>query len=185
MVVVKTIQKTLAENDSNEFRITYTEPLLKASTDEYRAELESKFRQSILLFPELNPKTVKFGLRRTCVASANTYQFECNQGLMSFGINPVEPITFYTIGHELTHFLQVISDIPSGEKQCDVWTIARNELFLDKPPRYIDIPPVVRKNWILHKDEIRKLTIEAKEIRNSKKQYIYWLEGKICFINDI
>ena len=177
------MQKTLVENGSNDFQIIYTKPLLKASTIEYRAELESKFRQSILLFPELNPGTVKFGLRTTCVASARTYQFDENRDFMLFGVNPVESLKFYTMGHELTHFVQAISDIPAGEKQCDVWTLARNELFLDKPPRYIDIPTVIRKDWDLYRDEIRRLTIEAIEIRKSKRRYIYWLEEKICFMN--
>ena len=177
------MQKHFEENDSNDFQIIYTKPLLKASTIEYRTELESKFRQSISLFPELNPKTVKFGLRNTCVASANTYQFKDNRDFMLFGVNPVDPLKFYTMGHEITHFLQAISDIPAGEKQCDVWTIARDELFLDKPPRYIDIPTVIRKDWDSYKDEIRSLVIEAIEMRKSERCYIFWLEGKICFMD--
>lgn len=178
------MQKTLIKNDSNDFQIIYTKPLLKESTIEYRAELESKFRQSILFFPELNPKIVKFGLRTTCVASANTYQFKDNQDSMSFGINPVDPLKFYIMGHELTHFLQAISDIPAGEKQCDVWTLAKSDLFLDKPPRYIDISSDIRKDWDSYKDEIRRLAIEAIEMRKSERRYIFWLEGKICFMNE-
>lgn len=177
------MQKPFKENHSDDFQIIYTKPLLKTSTFEYRADLESKFRQSISLFPELNPKTVKFGLRTTCVASASTYQFEDKRDFMLFGVNPVDPIKFYTIGHEITHFMQVISDIPAGEKQCDVWTMAKSELFLDKPPRYIDISTTIRKNWDLYKYEIRKLAIEAIEIRKNKKRYIFWLEGKICFMD--
>lgn len=177
------MQKPFEENDSNEFKIIYTRPLLKASTIEYRAELESKFRQSISLFPELNPRTVKFGLRTTCVASASTYQFEDNRDFMLFGVNPVDPLKFYTMGHELTHFMQVISDIPAGEKQCDVWTIAKSDLFLDKPPRYIDISTAIRKDWNLYRDEIRRLSIEAIEMRKSERRYIFWLEGKICFMD--
>jgi len=129
------------------------------------------------------PQTVKFGLRTTCVASANTHGFMDDRNFMLFGVNPVETLKFYSIGHELTHFIQAIANIPSGEKQCDMWTIARSELFLDKPPRYIDIPISIRKDWDSYKSKVRGLCIEAIEIRKNKVRYIQWMEGKVCFLN--
>lgn len=172
----------MTKNDSNDFEIIYTKPLIRNSSDEYRADLEAKFRESISFFPELNPKAVKFGLRTTCVASAQTYRFEDNQDFMSFGVNPTEVTRYYTMGHELMHFEQAISDIPSGEKQCDVWTMAKNEIFVDKAPRYIDIPTIIRKYWGLYKYDVRRLSIEAIERRKKERRYIQWMETEIMYL---
>jgi len=167
------------KNDSNEFELLFTRPLSKVTTPSYKEELESKFRESMLLFPELHPKTVKFGLRRKHVASARTYGFRNNQDIMFFGINPVEKLYYYTIGHEITHFMQEISDIPHGEKQCDVWTLARSELFIDKAPRYIDMAGVVKKNWNDYKFEVRELCIEGIKVRKDKRFYIQRIEEEL------
>ena len=165
--------------DFNDFEMFFTSPLKKGSTASFREELESKFRESMLLFPLLHPKTVKFGLRRGCVATAHTYGFRDNQDFMLFGINPVEKLYYYPLGHEITHFVQEITDIPHGEKQCDVWTLARSELFTDRAPRYIDMAGVVRDNWNDYKVEVRNLCIKGIEIRESKRRYIQWIEEEL------
>jgi len=174
------MQKTLIKNDPNDFQVIFTKPLIKASTIEYRTELVSKLRKSMLLFPELHPKIIKFGLRTGATAIAYTNGFRENQDFMLIGINPIEKLYYYILGHELTHFVQRITKFPGGEKQCDVWTLARDELFTDRPPHYIDIPSVIRKDWDTYKLEVRKLCIEAIEIRNKKRCYIAWLEEKIA-----
>lgn len=52
-----------------------------------------------------------------------------------------DKIRHYIVGHELTHLLQesnqLSSPIPRGEIQCDIWTIARDRLFLDCDSSYI------------------------------------------------
>lgn len=173
------MQKTLLGNNSNDFQVIFTKPLIRASTLDYRKELEFKLRKSMLLFPELHPKIIKFGLRSRATAIAHTYEFKNNQDFILIGINPVEYIYYYILGHELTHFVQKITDIPAGEKQCDVWTIKRSELFTDRHPHYIDIPVAVIKDWDAHKVKIRKLCIEAVKVRKNKRRYIQWLEEKI------
>ena len=173
------MQKIIVKNNSNDFQVIFTKPLIGASTSDYRKELECKLRESMLLFPELHPKIIKFGLRTGATAIAYTNDFRDNQDFMLIGINPIEKIYYYVLGHELTHFIQRISKYPSGEKQCDVWTITRSELFTDRPPHYINIPSIIRKDWDAYKVKVRKLCIEAIEIRNSKRCYIAWLEKKI------
>lgn len=173
------MEKTLVENDSNTFQVIFTKPLIKESTLEYRTELECKLRETMLLFPELHPKIIKFGMRRGSIAIAYANDFKYNQDFMLIGINPFEKIYYYVLGHELTHFVQKITDIPAGEKQCDVWTIIRSELFIDRHPHYIDIPVSIIKDWHSHKVKIRKLCIEAVKIRKNKRCYIHWLEEKI------
>lgn len=174
------MQKTLIKNNPNDFQVIFTKPLIKASTLDYRTELVSKLRKSMLLFPELHPKIIKFGLRTRATAIAHTYGFVENQDFMLIGINPIEKLYYYILGHELTHFLQKIANIPAGEKQCDIWTIIRSELFTDRHPHYIDISSAIKKDWDTYKSEVRKLCIEAIKIRNKKRCYIAWLEEKIA-----
>jgi len=169
----------MTKNNSNDFEMVFTRPLSKIITPSYKEELESKFKESMLLFPELHPKTVKFGLRRKYVACARTYGFKDNQDIMLFGINPVEKLYYYTMGHEITHFMQEICNIPHGEKQCDVWTLARSELFIDKPPRYIDMASVVKKNWKDYKFEVRELCIKGIEVRKTERYYIQRIEEEL------
>jgi hypothetical protein len=101
-------------------------------------------------------------------------------------------VTYQTIGHELTHLVQglVYSDrsmarslarqrIPSGEKQCDIWTLARDFLFCDDPPTYLKMPRVIREGWPNYADEIRQLCIAAIEKRKTHRLYIRWLESEI------
>ena len=69
--------------------------------------------------------------------------------------------------------------IPSGEKQCDIWTLARHELFCDDPPTYLRLPRVMRESWPAYAPAVRALCMTAIEKRLSYRRYIHWLEGEI------
>lgn len=166
------------------FEIVYTKPLLKASTPEYREELEFKFRKSMSLFTELDPKTVKFGLRNGPTATAHTYKFKDNRDFMLLGVNCHDPIHFHVMGHEIIHFIQEISDIPAGETQCDIWTLVKSELFLDRAPYYLHIPRFTLINWQRCKHMVRKLCIESIEVRKTNRQYIKWLESELIKLDN-
>jgi len=169
----------MTENDSNSFEMAFSEPLLAFSTPQYIKELESKFRESIILFPELHPKKVVFELTTEDVARAKIHDFRKNQDVLGLLINPINNIYYYFIGHELTHFVQQNRNIPFGEQECDVWTIVRSDVFADISPSYIDMPMKLRDYWDDYKVEVRKLFIESIEISKTNTNYIQWLEREL------
>jgi hypothetical protein len=101
-------------------------------------------------------------------------------------------VTYQTVGHELTHLVQGLSygarwnaraadpnKIPSGETQCDIWTLARDPLFCDDPPTYIKMPRRMRERWPDYAESVRELCITAIAKRHTQRQYIRWLEQEI------
>jgi hypothetical protein len=147
--------------------------------------------RSLSYFPELHGKTITVGLTRKHLGSAS---ISYRGGTISRLIIrlKVRKVTYQTIGHELTHLVQglVHGDrsmarsparhrIPSGEKQCDIWTLARDFLFCDDPPTYLRMPRVIREGWPDYAGEIRQLCIAAIEKRKSHRLYIRWLESEI------
>ena len=147
--------------------------------------------RSLRHFPELHGKTITVGLTRKHLGSASiTYR----AGTISRLIIRlrVRKVSYQTIGHELTHLVQglahgdrstlrsvVQSKIPSGEKQCDIWTLARHPLFCDDPPTYLRLPRIVRDQWPRYAEPVRSLCVAAIEKRNSHRFYIRWLEAQI------
>ena len=67
--------------------------------------------------------------------------------------------------------------VPSGETQCDIWTLARDPLFCDDPPTYIKMPRVIRERWPEYASQVRDLCIAAIEKRHTHRPYIRWLEA--------
>ena len=121
-------------------------PLMKKRLTRRASEM---IERSLRHFPELHGKTITVGLTRKHLGSASiTYR----AGAISRLIIRlrVRNVSYQTIGHELTHLVQGLahgdrstprsaarSRIPSGEKQCDIWTLARHPLFCDDPPTYL------------------------------------------------
>ena len=70
-------------------------------------------------------------------------------------------------------------NIPSGEKQCDIWTLARHKIFCDDAPTYIRLPRALRERWPAYSDAVRELCRAAIEKRKTHRLYIRWLEGEI------
>ena len=153
-------------------------PQLKSKiTREYLYELDRKARAVIKLFPELDADRIEIGL-----TTAPFYFATAKISLKSrikICLNPLYPITHFTLGHELTHFMQhldVDDKIPFGEVQCDVWTLARDEIFLDDVPSYLKVSKRIHDDWWRYSKLVRGLCIDAIEIRKTKRQYLKWLE---------
>ena len=47
----------------------------------------------------------------------------------------------------------------SPETQCDIWTLARSELFCDDAPTYLRMPRAVRDNWRHYAGRVRSLCV--------------------------
>ena len=89
-------------------------------------------------------------------------------------------VTYYTIGHELTHLLQPpgLGLIPSGEIQCDIWTLARDPLFWDEKPCYLQVDCDGR-SWRRHAGAVASLCRQAIDERSHNRRYIMWLRQQL------
>jgi hypothetical protein len=163
-------------------------PLMKKRLTNRASEM---IQHSLRYFPELHGKTITVGLTRKHLGSAS---ISYRAGAISRLIIRlrVRKVSYQTIGHELTHLVQGLaygdsaisgslmrSTIPSGEKQCDIWTLARHSLFCDDPPTYLRLPPIVRNQWPHYAEPVRTLCVAAIEKRQSHRLYIRWLESQI------
>ena len=125
-------------------------------------------------FPELNGRTLKVGYTsRDGTASKH---------LMKIAIQPGGKVYSYAlIAHELTHLIQGSAGIPSGEKACDLWTMARHPLFNEIPPSYLDIPQRIIDDWDAYRDLIREKAIRAIAMRQEGlRRYIRWFENEVA-----
>ena len=152
---------------------------------------EGMLERSLSHFPELQGKTITVGLTRKNLGSASINYRAGSISRLVIRLR-VRKLTYQTIGHELTHLVQGLVHgerpmrrslgqprIPSGEKQCDIWTLARDSLFCDDPPTYLRMPRVVRECWPDYAEAIRQLCIAAIEKRKHHRLYIRWLESEI------
>ncbi len=163
-------------------------PLMKQRLSRRAAEM---IEQSLRYFPELKDETITIGYTRKHLGSATVVY---HKGIISRLIVrfKVRKLTYQTIGHELTHLIQGLGRgnltaprdaapdrVPTGETQCDIWTLARDPLFLDDPPTYIKMPRMMRERWPEYAESVRELCIAAIEKRHTQRQYIRWLEQEI------
>lgn len=152
---------------------------------------QEMIERSLQLFPELKDTTITVGYTRKHLGSATVVY---RKGVITRLIIrlKVRKVTYQTIGHELTHLIQGLahgdrsqsrsadpSKVPSGETQCDIWTLARDPLFCDDPPTYIKMPRVMREHWPDYAESVRELCIAAIDKRHTQRQYIRWLEQEI------
>lgn len=49
-------------------------------------------------------------------------------------------ISYHTIAHEFVHLLQGQHGIPTGERSCDLFSLARHWTLNDTPPYYLRVP---------------------------------------------
>jgi len=140
---------------------------------------------ALRFFPELQGKAVTIGYTRVHLGSALIPRD--SEAELTIRLK-VRKLSYNTIGHELTHLVQGLSHlnssltdgrIPSGEKQCDIWTLARSELFCDEAPTYLKLPPVIRANWPSYAGSVRALCVAAIAKRATFRLYIRWLEEQI------
>jgi hypothetical protein len=152
---------------------------------------QEMIERSLQLFPELKDTTITVGYTRKHLGSATVVY---RKGVITRLIIrlKVRKVTHQTIGHELTHLIQGLAHgdrsksrsadpakVPSGEQQCDIWTLARDPLFCDDPPTYIKMPRLIREHWPDYASEVRDLCIAAIEKRHTHRRYIRWLEQEI------
>lgn len=163
-------------------------PLMKQRLTRRAYEM---IERSLSCFPELKETTITVGYTRKHLGSATVVY---RKGVISRLIIrlKVRKVTFQTIGHELTHLIQGLAHgdrtkpratdpdrIPSGETQCDIWTLARDPLFCDDVPTYLRMPRVVRQRWAEYSESVRDLCVAAIQKRHTHRQYIRWLEEEI------
>ncbi len=84
-------------------------------------------------FPELEGETITVGLTRAASGMAVP-------GGSRIWLNPSR-LSYHTIAHELIHLLQLRDlGVPSGEKACDVFSLARHWTLNDERPSYARVP---------------------------------------------
>ena len=164
-----------------------TAPMKRRLTRRVFAMIE----RSLQLFPELEDAPITVGYTRKHLGSATIVY---RKGMITQMIIRVRArkVTFQTIGHELTHLIQGLvhgdrsrsrsagpAKVPSGEQQCDIWTLARDPLFCDDPPTYIKMPRSIREHWPEYAAEVRRLCIAAIAKRPTHRLYIRWLEAEL------
>jgi hypothetical protein len=130
-------------------------------------------------FPELSKHTITVGLNRS-----DELHGSADSRNMTIRLNPrlKGGVAYATIGHELTHLLQKpggLGLVPYGEEQCDIWTIARSDLFLDDVPFYLCSDLWKKQTWPSHASAVRSLCVEAIRIRETNRRYKIWLQDAI------
>ncbi len=147
-----------------------TRPALKHRRS---SELRARVDRALRFFPELHGSRVTVGVTRAAdgiaVLDDMTVRFDLRRG------GP----TYYTIGHELTHLLQALRRVPSGEVQCDIWTLARGRLFLDEAPCYLPVPEGLRRTWRHNAPKVAYLCARAINERATRRTYIRWLKAQL------
>ena len=92
-------------------------------------------------FPELTGVSVRVGLAQ-------------KRGVLGWGsLDPERPgiwlrprrIDLFTVAHEMIHLLQARGLVPRGERQCDLWALARSPLVIDSPPTYLKLPRALKQ----------------------------------------
>jgi len=146
--------------------------------------------RSLLFFPELKDTVITVGYTRRHLGSATVVYRKGAIARLIIRLR-VRKVTYQTIGHELTHLIQGLTHgdrsrpradpakVPSGETQCDIWTLARDPLFCDDPPTYIKMPRSIRDHWPDYADRVRELCIASIEKRHTQRFYIRWLEDEL------
>ena len=163
-------------------------PLMKKRLTRRAQEMIAR---SLPHFPELNGKMITLGYTRRHLGSASIIYRRGRIARLIIRLK-VRKLSYQTIGHELTHLVQALAlrdhpptdsvdlpKIPSGEKQCDIWTLARHELFCDDPPTYIKMPRIMRERWLDYAEPVRRLCIAAIQQRITRRLYIQWLETEV------
>lgn len=168
-------------------RLSFTPRMQRRLTRRVQSMLE----ESLKCFPELTGKTITIGHSQANLGSASLLARSGSDPKLIIRLK-VRELTYQTIGHELTHLIQALSQkarlgihqaeiarIPGGEKPCDIWTLARSRLFCDDAPTYLRLPRRIREEWPRYAQLVRDLCIAAIEKRATYRYYIRWLESEL------
>jgi Zn-dependent peptidase ImmA (M78 family) len=95
-------------------------------------------------------------------------------------INPAQT-SYHTLAHEFVHLLQGSYNIPTGEKSCDVYAMARHWTLNDAQPYYVRVPTVFLSADGMIRPECARLIFtvarQSIEKRNSGlRNYIAYFE---------
>jgi hypothetical protein len=136
-----------------------------------------KVRYVLRYFPELSDKRIKVGLTRAASGMAVA-------GGCEIWLNPFRT-PYHTISHELVHLLQRSgTDIPQGERSCDVYSLARHWTLNDVTPNYVQVPPqLVEVDGTLAPRSARIVYDAALEAlaqkKNGLRRYITYFEESL------
>jgi hypothetical protein len=138
--------------------------------------LEERIYRCVAEFPELADHRITIGVTKAADGTA-----EAGSMTIRLNVRPRRGVSHFTIGHELTHLLQRggLAIVPDGEEQCDVWTLARSELFLDDRPYYLCPRLWSRTNWPQHAASVRQLCMQAIDERRTNRRYLVWLRRQL------
>lgn len=118
---------------AEEREFVLTRPL---SRHRSRDNLVRKLHYVRRFFPELDGQTIRVGLTRTATGLAIP-------GGAEVWVNPPQT-SYHSLAHEFVHLLQGKNGIPTGEKSCDVFALARHWTLNDSPPYYVKFPAEFR-----------------------------------------
>jgi len=124
-------------------------------------------------FPELKDEKIKVGITVNVDGKADP------QGRAIYFKS--RNVSFYVMGHELSHLLQEMGKIPKGERSCDLFTLARSTVFCDEVPSYVKVPKrlldgkgYIRKEFRGMVHETAKTAVRMR--KQGKKKYILLFE---------
>ena len=109
-------------------------------------------------FPELEGLNIRVGLAQ-------------KRGVLGWGsLDPARPgiwvrprwLQLFTVAHEFTHLLQARNLVPRGERQCDLYALARSPMLIDAPPNYLHLPRALRRGKPTN-DQAHALCAAARE----------------------
>lgn len=115
-------------------------------------------------YPELEGLEIRVGLAQ-------------KRGVLGWGsLDPERPgvwvrprrLQLFTIAHEFTHLLQARNLVPRGERQCDLWALARSPLLIDAAPNYLRLPRALRRGRPTN-DQAHALCAAAREAIEGQK----------------
>jgi len=124
-------------------------------------------------FPELDGQTIRVGLTRTASGLAIP-------GGVELWVHPSQT-SYHTLAHEFIHLLQGKHGIPTGERSCDIYALARHWTLNDSPPYYVKLPAEFRTSSGNIRPEYAKLiwttARRAVEMRQAgTRNYISYFE---------
>ncbi len=115
-------------------------------------------------YPELEGLEIRVGLAQ-------------KRGVLGWGsLDPERPgvwvrprrLQLFTIAHEFTHLLQARNLVPRGERQCDLWALARSPLLIDAAPNYLRLPRALRRGRPTN-DQAHAMCAAAREAIEAQK----------------
>ena len=144
-----------------------------STTYAHANRLLKRLERCLLRFPELDEHAVTVGITRSADGIAILEDM-----IIRFDLRRRLP-SHYTVAHELTHLLQGLGLVPHGEVQCDIWTLARDPLFLDEEPYYLPLPARLRQDWGRIGEDVAALCSRAIDKRPHHRTYIRWLRAEL------